>query len=490
MRVGLVSIQHESNTFLSGTTTLKNFHDDAFLLGDEIRLQYESSAHEIGGFFAGMDDAGIEVVPLLFARAIPSGTIEQETADQLVSLMTAEVQKAGKLDGWLVAPHGAAVSAGERDFDGHWLSVLRSLVGTDVPVICTLDAHANLSERMVELCDATILYRTNPHVDQRERGLEAARLMARTLRGEVHPVQRGSFPRMAINIERQQTAVEPCASLYQYADRFLENPRVLSTSIVLGFPYADVTEMGTSFVVVTDNDPELAEQLVTQLADEAVRRREEFVSQLISVEKALDQAEQLPGPVCLLDMGDNVGGGSAADGTILLHAIHRRKLSGFVCLSDPEAVERLSHAEPGDTLPGLSMGGKTDSLHGTPFTADVRLVSRHGGSFREDQVRHGGSVEFHMGPTVIVQTDSGITIMLTSLRTPPFSLKQLTSCGIDPTSFQVIVAKGVQAPVAAYREACPHLIRVNTPGVTSADLSSFDYQHRRRPLFPLERSAD
>ncbi|HWL07864.1 MAG TPA: M81 family metallopeptidase [Planctomicrobium sp.] len=489
MRVGIVSIQHESNTFIQDVTRLDDFRNDAFLLGADIREQYQHSAHEVGGFLSGLDEQGIEAVPILFARAIPGGTIHKETAEKLISILTEEVQHAGTLDGWLVAPHGAAVSELDRDFDGYWLNTFRTLVGPDVPVICTLDAHANLSRRMVDLCDATIVYRTNPHVDQRERGLEAARLMARTLRGEIRPTQKACFPPLAINIERQQTAVEPCVSIYRLADELCQKPGVLSISVVLGFPYADVEEMGTSFVVVTDRNPELAEQIAGQLADSVMSRREEFEARLISVEQALDQAEQLPGPVCLLDMGDNVGGGSTADGTFLLHALHQRNLSGFVCLYDPAAVSAFDDVRVGETVYSLAMGGKSDNRHGAPFLADVQLISRHEGTFREDQVRHGGSVEFKMGPTVVVRTENGVTIMLNSLRTPPFSLKQLTSCDVDPTAFQVIVAKGVQAPVAAYREVCPHLIRVNTQGVTSADLSQFTYEFRRQPLFPFERNV-
>ncbi|WP_437224779.1 M81 family metallopeptidase [Planctomicrobium sp. SH661] len=487
-RVGIVAIQHESNTFIRKRTTLQEFHEDAFLTGRAIQEQYQSSAHEVGGFFTGLSEAGIEAVPLLFARAIPGGMIDRDTALKLIQIMEEQVRGAGPLDGCLVAPHGAGVSELDRDFDGYWLSLLREIVGPRVPVICTIDPHANLSARMVQACDATIAYRSNPHIDQRARGVEAARLMARTLRGEVRPTQAACFVPMVINIERQHTPSEPCASLYRVADEMLQQPGVLSNSIVLGFPYADVEEMGTSFLAVTDHDPALAQQLSDQLGAEILRRKEDFEAQLIGVDDALDQASQSQGPVCLLEMGDNVGGGSPADGTWLLHALHERgDLRGFVCLNDPEAAQTAIAAGVGSTLRALSLGGKVDPLHGPPFVSDVRVVSVHTGTFSEDQIRHGGSVEFHMGPTVVVQTPGQLTIMLTSLRTPPFSLKQLTSCGVKPEEFQVLVAKGVQAPLAAYREVCTQAIRVNTAGVTSADMTQFNYQFRRRPLFPFER---
>jgi microcystin degradation protein MlrC len=110
-----------------------------------------------------------------------------------------------------------------------------------------------------------------------------------------------------------------------------------------------------------------------------------------------------------------------------------------------------------------------------------------GGTFEEPQPRHGGKTRFDMGPCAVVQTlDGGLTLLLMSRRTPPFSLNQLISCGIDPASFRILVAKGVHAPVAAYRSVCKSFIRVNTPGVTTADMTLLPYRHRRRPLFPLE----
>src|SRR5438874_8904911 len=168
---------------------------------------------------------------------------------------------------------------------------------------------------MVDSCNAIIAYRTNPHLDQRDRGIDAAKLMARTLSGEVRPTVAAVFPPLAINIERQLTRDEPCRSLFARAEEIRQRPGVLSASVVLGFPYADVAEMGSSFIVVTDNDADLAKAKADALADYAWAHRQDFVGELISIDDALTRAMQSPKPVCLLDMGDNVGGGSAADGT-------------------------------------------------------------------------------------------------------------------------------------------------------------------------------
>ena len=490
MRVGIIALLQESNTFIAEPTTLAHFEQDLLVEGEAVRTRLADAHHEVGGFFAGIAVERLDAAPIFAARALPYGIVSAEAFAALLTRMDAAIDRAGPLDGLLVAPHGATVSADHLDADGHWLARLRQRFGRKFPIIGTLDLHANLSPKMAGACDALIAYRTNPHLDQRQRGIDAARLMARTLRGEVRPTMAAAFPPLAVNIERQLSAVPPCRELYDYADAMLERPGVLSNSLILGFPYADVPEMGAAAIVVTDNDFALAEALVLDLGQFWWNRREEFVGQLVSIDAALERAASLEGPITLLDMGDNVGGGSPGDGTTLVHALHERPslMPAFVCLSDPEAVAQAQAAGVGAVV-HLRVGGKTDDRHGPPFEAEFRVRGLYDGKFSETEPRHGGFLHFDQGPTALVETAHGLTIMLTSRRMVPFSIKQLTSCNLDPTRFRILVAKGVHAPVAAYAPVSKHLIRVDTPGVTTADMSRLDYRHRRRPMFPLEREA-
>ena len=486
MRVGIIGLMHESNTFLSAPTTIENFRQWHLLAGEEIRRAYEAAHHEIGGFFAGLAAADIEAVPILGAWAMPSGRVTAAAFNELAGRVLEGLDRAGKLDGLLVAPHGAGSSDEHRDMDGQWLSLVREKVGPDLPIIGTLDPHANVSPRMVAACNVLTAYRSNPHLDQRARGLEAANLMARKLRGEIEPVLSGSFPPVAINIERQLTTASPCRELYALADRQLKLPRVLSNSVVLGFPYADCEEMGTSFLVVTDNDSVLGQQLADELAGYLWEHRAEFVGNLLSIEAAVTRAKKIAGPVGLLDMGDNVGGGSPGDSTLILHGLIRAGVANsFAALADAEA-ERQARAAGAGNRARLSIGGKVDPTTGAPLEAEVTIVSLHDGKFSESEVRHGGQAKYDMGPSTVVRLASGPTILLTSRRMAPFSLAQVTSCGLDPKSFQAIVIKGVHAPVAAYAPVCSELIRVDTPGVTCADMTRLPFQHRRQPLFPFE----
>lgn len=486
MRVGIVAFLHESNTFIARPTTLDHFREGWLLSGADVRSQTIGTHHEVGGFFAGLDQEGITAVPIFAARAMPYGPLTAETFSKLLERMFDELERAGPLDGLLLAPHGATVSQEQPDADGFWLSEVRRRVGPGQPLVATLDPHGNLSPQMVDACDAIVAYRTNPHLDQYARGTEAARLIARSLRGEVRPTMAAAFPPLAINIERQLTSEPHLRPVYELADHMLARPRVMSNSILLGFPYADVAEMGSAALVVTDNDPQLAGELAYELGRALWDRRWDFVGQMVDIDTALERSTHLPGPVCLLDMGDNVGGGSPADGTWLAQAIQRRGIPrSFVCLYDPASVQQATASGVG-SLVSMRLGGKTDDDHGPPLEGQFTVVSLHAGRFEEREPRHGGFTQCDQGPTVVVRSPQGLTVLLTSRRMPPFSLQQLISCGLDPSSFQLLVAKGVIAPVAAYSAVCRHLIRVNTPGCTTADIERLTYRHRRRPMFPFE----
>ncbi len=493
MRIGIIGLLHESNTFVTTKTTLANFKADLFLEGNDILQSLSTSHHEIGGFIHGLEhssELGIEIVPLAVYRATPSGPIEKSCFIALTQRILRALDDAPSLDGLLVAAHGAAVAQEFPDADGAWLASVRAAVGPDVPIIATLDPHGNLSPRMVDACNALIAYRSNPHLDQRQRGQEAAYLLIQTMLGKINPVMRASFPPLVINIERQLTTAEPLASVYKVADQQLQREGILGNSIFLGFPYSDVDKMGAATLAISDDDPQLAQAAADELAHALWEQRSELKGVLVSVSQAIEQVQQDPEKrFCLLDMGDNVGGGSAADGTTIVRAILDNPVGkALICIYDPEVVELCSAQDPG-TLIRAQVGGKTDASHGTPLELTLELVSVHSGLFSESKPRHGGIVEFDQGTSVVAKVlGSDLTLLITSKRMVPFSLEQLRSCHIDPIAFRVLVAKGVHAPIAAYREVCDKFIRVNTPGSTSADLSYFQFQSRRKPLYPFEEN--
>ena len=309
MRVGIVGLQHETNTFIEAPTGMDAFRGNLLAAGDSLRDAVAGSKHELGGFFAGLAEAGVTAVPLFGARALPYGLVAADAYAELKRRLLAEIQSQLPLDGLLVAPHGAAVSEEVPDMDGDWLQAVRALVGADVPIVATGDPHANLSERMADAVDAIVAYRTNPHVDQRDRGLEAARLLVGRLNGAITPRMAAVFPPVAISIDKQCTDEPPLRALVEKIDAVRERPDILSASLWLGFPYADVAEMGSAVTVVSNGDPPVAKRAADEIALALWDMRDELQADLPGVSDAVDRADRLSPPVCLLDVGDNVGGG-------------------------------------------------------------------------------------------------------------------------------------------------------------------------------------
>src|SRR5260221_13739402 len=176
--------------------------------------------------------------------AVPSGTISAAALETIGGALLDSIRKALPLDGLVLALHGATVSEVYLDADGEVLRRVRDLVGPEMPVVTTLDLHANVSDAMIGRATATVAYRSNPHLDQEQRGTEAAALLARTLRADVKPVQAMELPPMLMHISRQFTGESPARELYSDVAAVMKWPGILSASAAMGFPYADVEEMG------------------------------------------------------------------------------------------------------------------------------------------------------------------------------------------------------------------------------------------------------
>ncbi|HLO82311.1 MAG TPA: M81 family metallopeptidase [Chitinophagaceae bacterium] len=484
MRVALMGIVHESNSFVNELTTLDHFRKGHWLYGNDIVREYKDAFHEIGGMLAAMDQAGIEVVPIMYAEATPGGKVSGKALEHLTHEMFSELKKTLPVDGCLVVPHGAGVSELYDDMDGYWLAMLRSIVGSDMPIIGTIDPHANVSDAMIRSTTALVAYKTNPHIDQRRTGKEAGDLMAGVLKGKIKPLQLFKQLPVAISIEQQLTDKDPCRELFTLASAVGDSDKILSTSIVLGFPYADVPEMGSSVIVIADGDEAIGRAALSTIVEHVIRNREQFNGVKQDINELIGSIGDLKKPVLLLDMGDNVGGGAPGDSTYLLdHLEDGGEKRSFICIYDPTAVQNANAFEPG-MLFEISFGSRPDEKGIRSRT--VELISKGSGKFSERAPRHGGQLHFDMGEIAILRTGTGHIVMLTSMRVPPFSLNQITSFGIDPLQFDTIVAKGVNAPIAAYREICPSILQVNTPGVTQADMTKFKYKKRRIPLFPFE----
>src|SRR5262245_19822924 len=257
MRLGVAGFMHESNTFNPLRADRAAFAEQGLSFGPALLGEWRDAHHEVGGFLGAAGELGFEPVPLLMAWATPSGPVTDEAFDEITGRLVEAVRRE-RPDGLLLALHGAMVAVSHADADGEVLARLRGALGPDFPVVLTLDLHGNLSERLVGLSTAAVAYRTNPHVDQRACGRRAAALLVRHLRGEVRLVQALAKPPLLVNIMVQDTSKELLRALMEEARARQGRQGVLAVSLLPGFAYADVPQMGPSVVVVTDGNAALA----------------------------------------------------------------------------------------------------------------------------------------------------------------------------------------------------------------------------------------
>jgi microcystin degradation protein MlrC len=485
MRIALGGIMHESNTFVALPTDLPAF-SPRHHHGEAVVQQWQDTHHEVAGFIQGGRELGFDLVPTLLAWATPAGPVTADAFETLTGELTAAIREAPGLDGMLLACHGAMVSQEYPDADGEIIRRVREALGPDMPLVVTLDFHTNVSRKMVENATALVIYKTNPHLDQRQRGLQAAQLLARIVRGEVRPVQALAKPPMVWNILHQNTSAEPLRAIMADALQLEGRPGVLAANVAAGYPYADVEEMGPSVVVVTDGDEGLARREADRLAARMWDAREQIRIALPGPREAVERAvRSARPPVVVVEMGDNIGGGSPGDSTAILAELVRQDAPGAVSvIYDPEAAKACAAAGIGAEI-GLQVGGKTDRLHGDPVAIRGRVRSLHDGRFYEPEARHGGATHWDQGLTAVVELPNGTLVVLDSVRTAPMSLHQLTSLGIRPERQRILVVKAAIAYRAAYEPVAGEIIEADTPGVTAVNPLRFEYRHARRPLWPL-----
>lgn len=481
--IAIGGIMHESNTFSETPTDFAAFSQT--FARNLVNLWGESH-HEMGGFIQGTTAYNYTAYPTLMASATPAGRVTDDAFDRFTEMLIQHLKSAPQHEGLLLALHGAMVVESYPDGDGEVLRRLRDAFGRDFPIVVTLDQHANVSEQMVTESTALVIYKTTPHIDQRQRGLQAAELMMRILRDEVTPTQALAKPPMLLNILYHNTNVPPMEPILTAAKQLEERPDVLVANVAVGYPYADVHEIGPSFVVVTDDNPQLAQTEADRLSDMLWNVHGQLTLDLPDAAQAVAQAiasEQHP--VILVEMGDNIGGGSPGDSTFVLAELQRQGASGFVVvLYDPGAVQSCIQAGVGADV-ALDVGGKADNLHGDPVAIQGKVRLIHDGQFIETQPRHGGQRYHNQGLTTVVAVDDSL-VVLTSRRQTPFSLQQLLSLGIDPTEMRMIVVKAAVAYRAAYEPIARQIIEVDTPGLTAVNPLHFEYHNVRRPLFPLD----
>jgi len=429
-------------------------------------------------------------VPAVAANATPSGKLTRETWETIRDMILAQARKAGKLDAVVLALHGAMVSETEDDAEGALLEALRGVVGPDLPLMVTLDLHANATPRMAKHSNALISYRTYPHVDQYERAQQAAALVDRTLEGKAKPQTLIVQPPTISGADHGRTVQPgPMRDLLAKADAFEKEAGIHVVSIQAGFTPADLEWTGPS--VAVSHDPEKvgrARAIADELSREIWRRREEetiayrSVAEVMTAVKADDGKG---GPLVVADGTDNPGGGGYGDATNMLRALIDGGAKNVAVghIYDPATVQAARRAGAGKTF-RVSLGGHIDPKFGAPIEVEALVQSLSDGSFINDGPMVKGT-KSEMGPTAVLRI-GGIEVIVISNRLQNTDLQTFKSQGIDPLKRRVLLVKSVHHFRAAYAPIAREVMVVDSGALCTPDPKRFTYTRVRRPIWPLD----
>lgn len=488
LRFVAAQLSHETNVFSATRTDMAAFEASTLRRGQQIIDEERGSNSIFGGFIDGAERLGFELIPILSVWATPSGMVEGATLRMLLDELITGIQHAGSIDGVLLGLHGAMVSEFDRDADALILETVRETIGNELPLVATLDLHANISPRMVDAATMLIGYDTYPHVDMAARAEEACDRIVQLARDEISPAAALVKPPMLPTSQRMTTDRLPMRELIEFAHQWEAQPNMLAVTVAGGFPPADVEEAGFSVLAYADGEVTPALEAAEEIADRAWELREQFLGGVSTFEEAaelLHPFRPADKPWVLVDIGDNPWTGGPGDSVELLRFLIEQQVenAALALVVDPAAVQ-ICHQTGVAEQVHLILGGKTDRLHGNPIEIDA--IVRHlsdGQYINAGPMMAGVAVE--LGPTAVVSVQ-GIDVVVTSRAESPIDLNVFRAFGIEPTSRQIIALKGKGHFRAAFEPIAFRVLLVEGPGITGADLSRLPFQHLNRPIWPLD----
>lgn len=483
MKIAIASILQESNTFSPVATRYQDF-DPVF--GAAAYRRHAGKLTEMGGFISILEPKGVEIAPVCAAWAITANRLIRPDFERLAKDFESNLRRT-KPDALLLAMHGAQTAEGEDDVEGHILERARAVLGPDKPIVLTLDLHANITRRMVELANAIVGYHTYPHIDMFETGQKAARLMLRILNGECKPSMALRKLPLIIQAENSQTHRGPMHKLITSAQKLERDGKAEAISIFPVQPWMDIDEMGCAVVAVTNNDPKAAQRHADAIARRLWDGKQEYEVELTPVPEAIEKALALPeGPAVLAESSDSTGSGSPGDSTGVLKHLLKAKLTGTaaIFLVDPAGVDAAISAGIGARVT-LNIGGAYDKVNSKPVkvTGIVKLISD--GRWIARARGYNTGITTCMGRSVVLESGH-VQILMSERSSMTVDPALFRSHGIDPGYCQIVVVKSPNGFRAAYEPIAKAIFVVDTPGVSTANLRKIPFRRVPRPLYPLD----
>src|ERR1700757_4336212 len=480
---------HETNTFSRVPTDMAAYRRRDFHLENEIPVAFRGTRSAFGAAFEAADKFGWTLVHPVSANPNPSGTVTDEAFEQITRMILDAVDTKGPIDGALLHLHGAMVSASHEDAEGEFLARLRRRLGPDVPIIVTLDLHANVTQRMADNASALIAYRTYPHIDQYERAWQGAELLERAMRGEIRPLTVIARRPMLYGLDHGRTQRGPMAELIARGEALERGGDALIVSICAGFSRANIHDVGPSVTVTVDGNTPRGQAIAEEFMDYAWATRDFTTVKLLSVAEAVGRARQGKAgdkPLVVADYTDNPGGGGYGDATAFLNGLVEGGVESvaFHAICDPEAVQDGMRAGVG-TKTTLTLGGKTDpSMGGGPLSLTGEVVCLTNGRFIAYGPMGGGG-ERNYGPSMVFRV-SGIDIIVITNNGQAVDLGQFTSLGVDPTRYRTVAVKSMQHFRAAFEPIARDVVLVDTGALCSEIYTPELFTKVRRPVWPLD----
>lgn len=479
MRIAVGGIWHESNILCTEPTRMEHFREYQLFEGPQILEALGGTGTELGGALEAARDHGVHLVPLVFAAALPGGPVSRPVFDHLLREICDRLRSADEVDGVVLALHGAMTVTGLPDPECTIVSAVRELVGS-IPIAVTLDYHANVSGELVALVNDIQGYRTYPHVDMAECGYQALLSVARMAREQRRPeISLVKIPLLTVPVA-QESAFAPMEGILAIARQVEDLAGTWSANALPGFAYAGESRLGFTVSVTADRD---SANLSRIIASRVWEERDAFALDLVDLDVAVERARRGPHPAVIVDVADNVGGGSPGDSVAILLALQRGKAKDVVVVIwDPDAVAE-AHASSVPNL-NLKVGGRSSSEMGPPVVVSGP-VSRFGHvEYRRSSSYMSGS-SVAMGRVAVVHADIG-DIVLTENRIVPFDDDHLRVLGIEPMTRRIIVAKGAIAWKAAFGAYAASTHYVSGPGLCPVDLKVLALDGLPGSVFPLK----
>jgi microcystin degradation protein MlrC len=493
-RIAVGGFMLESNGH-SPVATRAEFAENFIGAGAELEADWKSEHPRapltLTGFVDAMNASGAWTpVPLMCAMAGASGPVEHGFFSEVVHEHAARLRAGLPVDGVFLSLHGGAIGTEDDDPEGVLLERLRAMVGPSVPIVATLDLHANVSRKMVDHADLLVAYRTNPHVDMAERGAECARLLREMLSGVKSASAFVKLPFIPPSVA-QNTKSGPYADIIAYGQSKLD-ARVMNVSVVSGFSLGDTVKNGMSVIVTTRGDRALAETLARDIAQKTWDDRARYVPRLTSLEDATRMAlacgRDASRPALLFaDVADNPGGGGRGNTVWILESFYKAGVEGALLgvFFDPLLAAEAHALGMGARFPGRFNRDETHALSGR-FEAPVEVI----GLNAEPIVGKRGISAGHMinlGKMALLQV-GGLRVVVISVRQQAKDIAMFECFGIDIAAARSVILKSRGHFRAAFDVFFPdeRIVEVDVPGLTTPILSRVPYRNVPRPIFPLD----